>query len=167
MELLKTASTLVVPLLIFSSSMSLGNTVGLERIDEIEPEDRAKTWHSLVQECPGKACLNGWCDVPSWVCCPEMYYWSWWCAKAANHCGIMNPWQGKPNKKVLRRKNPCRKCPAVDGKGDGGFCLNNDWFCCPNGKYCAKTLQHCKDYCNNRKGIQIDDEECNHDVDIF
>jgi hypothetical protein len=87
------------------------------------------------QDCPGVICPSGCCAKPGWVCCPDGVY----CASVVEFC----PPTGKKIHKLieLATKKTGVKC---DGPMcPGGCCPHEGYVCCPDGKYCASSLEKC------------------------
>jgi hypothetical protein len=79
-------------------------------------------------------CPTGCCPNPGWVCCPDGIY----CTPTIDLC---------PGGRMLNKLiNLAAK--TVDPKCDGpvcagGCCPHSGYVCCPDGLYCASTLEKC------------------------
>ena len=90
---------------------------------------------SKQDDCPGVICPSGCCSKPGWVCCPDDVY----CASVLEFCPSSAI---KINRLIdLATKKSEVKC---DGPMcPGGCCPHSGFVCCPDGQYCAATLDKC------------------------
>ena len=90
---------------------------------------------SKQDDCPGVICPSGCCSKPGWVCCPDDVY----CASVLEFCPSSAI---KINRLIdLATKKSEVKC---DGPMcPGGCCPHSGFVCCPDGQYCAASLDKC------------------------
>ena len=91
------------------------------------------------KQCDGDgiACPGGCCPYHGWLCCPDSMY----CAPTLDDCPSVAK---KIQLKKMATPKQCdmNECPAGTD-GPGGCCPMVQWECCPDGLYCAPTLDDC------------------------
>merc|ERR1719233_2472942 len=86
----------------------------------------------------GTVCPGGCCPEQNWYCCPDGMY----CAANAGNCPFVAAKEKlikfAAAKKVVATKKDCdgTVCP-------GGCCPEQNWYCCPDGMYCAADASNC------------------------
>merc|ERR1712045_877299 len=97
-----------------------------------------------VGDCDGTVCPGGCCPEQNWYCCPDGMY----CAADASNCPFVGAKEQltklamkkvvENNVKVALKKKDCdgTVCP-------GGCCPEQNWYCCPDGMYCAANAGNC------------------------
>merc|ERR1712241_609320 len=97
-----------------------------------------------VADCDGTVCPGGCCPEQNWYCCPDGMY----CAADASNCPFVGAKEQltklamkkvvENNVKVALKKKDCdgTVCP-------GGCCPEQNWYCCPDGMYCAADASNC------------------------
>merc|ERR1711981_413700 len=79
-------------------------------------------------ECPG-----GCCPEANWFCCPDGMY----CAATAADCPFVSA------KEKLVKMAAKAGCGPDETECPGGCCPEANWYCCPDGMYCAATAADC------------------------
>ena len=80
-------------------------------------------------------CPDGCCPYTGWYCCPDNRN----CAATADDCPDIR----LPN--LLPKKLSVVKTTCGSDETDCfvGCCPHANWFCCPDGRYCAATADYC------------------------
>merc|ERR1711923_306853 len=105
-----------------------------------------------VGDCDGTVCPGGCCPEQNWYCCPDGMY----CAADASNCPFVNAKDKmirfaavkKVAKKKLIKMAALKKVVATKKDCDGtvcpgGCCPEQNWYCCPDGMYCAADASNC------------------------
>merc|ERR1711983_539516 len=98
----------------------------------------AKKVVATKKDCDGTVCPGGCCPEQNWYCCPDGMY----CAADASNCPFVAAKEKlikfAAAKKVVATKKDCdgTVCP-------GGCCPEQNWYCCPDGMYCAANAGNC------------------------
>ena len=92
--------------------------------------------------CPGPICEGGCCRQKDYICCEGEAF----CAKRGNpNC---KPVHGMISMLVPHSPltvGDVQACPGT--QCSSGCCKEGkDWFCCPDGDYCAKTADGCPNF---------------------
>merc|ERR1711962_658888 len=86
-----------------------------------------------INGCDGTMCPGGCCPEKNWQCCPDGVY----CAETMDDCP-------KRNLKKMLVGMAANKINDCDGTMcPGGCCPEKNWQCCPDGVYCAETMDDC------------------------
>jgi len=86
------------------------------------------------KDCPGGTeCPGGCCPEPNWYCCPDGMY----CAATAADCPFVSA------KEKLVKMAAKAGCGPDETECPGGCCPEANWYCCPDGMYCAATASDC------------------------
>ena len=88
------------------------------------------------KDCDGTVCPGGCCPEQNWYCCPDGLY----CAATAGDC----PFVAAKDKLVKMAAKKVAAKKDCDGTVcPGGCCPEQNWYCCPDGLYCAATAGDC------------------------
>merc|ERR1719154_806884 len=92
----------------------------------------------------GTMCPGGCCPEINWYCCPDGMY----CAATANDCPLVDYRQkliqAAAAKITAPKKALVKSADCEDGTMcPGGCCPEMNWYCCPDGMYCAATAGDC------------------------
>merc|ERR1719154_59894 len=92
----------------------------------------------------GTMCPGGCCPEMNWYCCPDGMY----CAATANDCPLVDYRQkliqAAAAKITAPKKALVKSADCEDGTMcPGGCCPEMNWYCCPDGMYCAATAGDC------------------------
>merc|ERR1711881_700396 len=79
-------------------------------------------------ECPA-----GCCPKANWYCCPDGMY----CAATEADCPFVSA------KEKLVKMAAKAGCGPDETECPGGCCPEANWYCCPDGMYCAATAADC------------------------
>ena len=92
--------------------------------------------------CPGPICDGGCCTQKDYICCKGEAY----CAKPGNaHCKPVNEMISMLVPSPQLQVADVQSCPGTECPR--GCCKEGkDWFCCPDGDYCAKTADGCPNF---------------------
>ena len=87
----------------------------------------------------GPMCPYGCCPESDWECCPDGS--GALCAATADDCPTVTK---KIQLKKTAAPKQCQENECAAGTdGPGGCCPMVEWECCPDGLYCAPTLDDC------------------------
>ena len=88
------------------------------------------------KECdfPPECVPGGCCPYIGWECCPDNLH----CAPTLEDC----PKKIQLSNIDAPKQCDCCECPAGTD-GPGGCCPNVGWECCPDGLWCAPTIDDC------------------------
>merc|ERR1712110_1097165 len=78
-------------------------------------------------------CTGGCCPEANWYCCPDGMY----CAATAADCPFVAA------KEKLVKMAAKAGCGPDETECPGGCCPEANWYCCPDGMYCAATAADC------------------------
>ena len=90
----------------------------------------------IYPECPGGCCYGGF----DWECCPGPEP-ALNCAPTLDDCPVVTK-KIQLTQIAAPKQCDCCECPAGTD-GPGGCCPNVGWECCPDGLWCAPTLDDC------------------------
>jgi len=86
----------------------------------------------------GTLCPGGCCPEMNWYCCPDGQY----CAATSGDCPFVNIKEKMIKMAVAKKVAETKDCE--DGTlCPGGCCPEMNWYCCPDGQYCAATSGDC------------------------
>merc|ERR1719215_2183997 len=88
----------------------------------------------------GTLCPGGCCPEMNWYCCPDGQY----CAATAGDCPFVAAKEKLMKMAAAKRVALAKTADWEDGTlCPGGCCPELNWFCCPDGLYCAATSGDC------------------------
>ena len=112
-------------------------------------------------------CPDACCPVANWFCCPDGRY----CAETPDKC----PLSKSNSTKELSKSNSFKEltlarttCAPDETECPNGCCMVANWYCCPDGRYCAATPDKCplskynstKELSTARSTCAPDEKEC-------
>ena len=93
-------------------------------------------------------CPNACCPVANFLCCPDGRY----CAETPDKCPPSKSDSSKELSDSFKELSDSFKelsvakitCDPDETECPGGCCSEANWFCCPDGRYCAATAEDCQ-----------------------